>query len=80
MPGHTHMRLVINKDNPDDVTAEGVTLDADRKEIAKECLNPSPITIDQLFNKGPIQLGVLYLTHNSPGCVYYIGNKKYELC
>jgi hypothetical protein len=77
---HTHMKLLINRNNPDDVTAEMVTLDANRNETAKVDLATSQITIEALFNKGPIQLGVIYYTHMSPGCVYYIGNKKYEFC
>jgi hypothetical protein len=82
----THMKLFVSLTNPDDIRAEAVTLEALEGEPGKyvekieKRLLESEITIEGLFQKRPIQLGVIYYTHNSPGCVYYIGNKKYELC
>ena len=83
----THMKLLINLSDHNDVTAHAVNITRDdkgnitREEPAKEVVRQGDnITIEGLFAKGPIQLGVIYYTHNSPGCVYYIGNKKYELC
>jgi len=79
----THMKLFVSLTNPDDVRAEAVTLEGEPSnyvEKPEKRLLESEITIEGLFQKRPIQLGVIYYTHNSPGCVYYIGNKKYELC
>ena len=74
----THLKLLFNLSDPDKITAERVELDSKGTEIGRESLPESPITIDALFNRKPVQLGVIYYTHNSPGCVFYIGNKKYE--
>ena len=83
----THMKLLVSLTNPNDVTAHAVNVTLDdkgniiREEPAKEPVKQGDeITIENLFRRGPIQLGTLYYSHHSPGCTTYIGNKKYELC